>query len=289
MTPSTPAFQFKTASTAFPIVPMSFQTVQILGVPVHSTTLEHAADFVVRSALSDQGGWVITPNLDILRRTTKDASFRRLYDQTTLRLADGMPLVWASKLRRTPLPERVAGSDLIFLLVAKAAAQGASIFLLGGNPGAAEKSAELLLAKHPALRIAGIACPAPGFEKDLAAMSALKSQVFAARPHIVLVALGSPKQELLIEMLRKDLPAAWFLGIGITFSFVAGEVQRAPVWMRRVGLEWSHRLLQEPRRLARRYLIDGVPFALHLFVISAIEGVRGAGSSTIAATPRVHQ
>ena len=268
---------------------MSFQTVQILSVPVHSTTLEHAADHVVRSALSQHGGWVITPNLDILRRTTKDASFRRLYDQTTLRLADGMPLVWASKLRRTPLPERVAGSDLIFLLVAKAAELGASIFLLGGNPGAAEKSAELLLAKHPALRIAGIACPPQGFEKDPAAMSALKSQVIAAGPHIVLVALGSPKQELLIEMLRQDLPAAWFLGIGITFSFVAGEVQRAPVWMRRIGLEWSHRLLQEPRRLARRYLIDGVPFAFQLFFVSAVEGARGDGKRTTERVPSVPQ
>lgn len=268
---------------------MSFETVQILRVPVHSATLERAADHVVRSALSGQGGWVITPNLDILRRTTKDPAFRRLYDQTTLRLADGMPLVWASKLRRTPLPERVAGSDLIFLLVAKAAEQGASVFLLGGNPGAAEKSAELLLAKHPALRIAGIACPPPGFEKDPDAMSALKSQVLAAQPHIVLVALGSPKQELLIEMLRRDLPAAWFLGIGITFSFVAGEVQRAPVWMRRVGLEWSHRLIQEPRRLARRYLIDGVPFAFQLFAISALEGVRGVGHRTVATSSGANQ
>jgi N-acetylglucosaminyldiphosphoundecaprenol N-acetyl-beta-D-mannosaminyltransferase len=257
-------------------------TIPILGIPVHSTTLEQAAEHVVRSSVGGTGGWVITPNLDILRRTARDPSFRELYDQSTLRLADGMPLVWASRLRRTPLPERVAGSDLIFRLVAKAAEQGASIFLLGGNPGAAEKTAEILTAKHPALKIAGIACPEFGFEKDPAKLDALTQSLIAARPNIVLVALGSPKQEHLILHLRTKLPAAWFLGIGITFSFVAGEVQRAPVWMRRVGLEWSHRLLQEPRRLAKRYLIDGLPFAAYLFAKSALEGLRKADGPAAA-------
>lgn len=253
---------------------MSLPTIPILGVPVHSTTLEQAAEHVVRSAVIGTGGWVITPNLDILRRTARDPSFRSLYDQSTLRLADGMPLVWASRLRRTPLPERVAGSDLIFRLVAKAAEQGASIFLLGGNPGAAEKTAEILVAKHAALKIAGIACPEFGFENDPVQLEALTQSLIAARPNIVLVALGSPKQEHLILHLRAKMPAAWFLGIGITFSFVAGEVRRAPLWMRRVGLEWSHRLVQEPRRLAKRYLVDGLPFAAYLFAKSALEGLR---------------
>lgn len=256
--------------------------VTLLGVPVDAVTLDQAAEHVVRSAKSGTGGWVITPNLDILRRTVRDAEFRRLYDLATLRLADGMPLVWASKLKGTPLPERAAGSDLIFALASKAAQDGASIFLLGGNPGAAEKCAAVLVEKHPALQIAGIECPSPGFENDAAQMERLIARVGQSSPDIVFVALGSPKQEKLIKVLRAELPRAWFLGIGITFSFVAGEVKRAPMWMRRCGLEWMHRMLQEPRRLVKRYLIDGLPFAARLFIVSAIQGLRGGtGPQTV--------
>ena len=248
--------------------------VQVLGVPLDALTIAQAADQIVRSARAGTGGWVVTPNLDILRRATKDAEFRRLYDATTLRLADGMPLVWASRLKRTPLPERAAGSDLIFALAARAASEGVSIFLLGGNPGAAEKTAIELSRRHPGIQIAGVECPPPGFDSNEQSVRALIERVSAANPGIVLVALGCPKQEKLIEAMRTHMPRAWFLGIGITFSFVAGEVRRAPMWMRRVGLEWSHRLLQEPRRLGKRYLVDGVPFALWLMAISACEGLR---------------
>lgn len=249
--------------------------VLLLGVPVDPVTLDQAAEHVVQSAKRGVGGWVITPNLDILRRTVRDAEFRRMYDQATLRLADGMPLVWASRLKGTPLPERVAGSDLIFALAAKAAQLEASIFLLGGNPGAAEQTAAVLRGQHPGIKIAGIACPPLGFEHDTVEMTRLIAQLRAGEPQLVLVALGSPKQERLIELLRTELPRAWFLGIGITFSFVAGEVKRAPMWMRRTGLEWTHRLVQEPRRLVRRYLVDGLPFALKLFLVSASQGLSG--------------
>jgi len=252
-----------------------YQTIKLLGVPVDALTLDQAAQRIVREAASGRGGWVVTPNLDILRRATRDAKFRTLYDATTMRLADGMPLVWASRLQRTPLPQRAAGSDLIFKLAEHAAAGGVTVFLLGGNPGTAEKSVDELKRRFPALRIAGVACPPPGFEKDGAAYESLIQRVADTRPGIVLVALGCPKQEQVIQQLRPRLPEAWFVGVGITFSFVAGEVSRAPVWMRRVGLEWFHRMMQEPGRLARRYLIDGIPFALWLFARSAIEGISG--------------
>ena len=111
------------------------ESIELLGVKVHRVTLADAADLIVRAAAEGVGGWAVTPNLDILRRVVRDTSFRGMYDQTTLRLADGMPLVWASKLRRTPLPERAAGSDLIFALAERAAALGVPIYLIGGNPG----------------------------------------------------------------------------------------------------------------------------------------------------------
>ncbi|MBS0197389.1 MAG: WecB/TagA/CpsF family glycosyltransferase [Planctomycetes bacterium] len=254
------------------------QSVELLGVPIHSLTLEGAAEHIVHAAKAGAGGWVVTPNLDILRRAFNDPGFRRMYDATTLRLADGMPLVWASRLKRTPLPERAAGSDLIFELADHAAKAGVSMYLIGGNPGTADKTSARLRELYPSLKIAGIECPEVGFERDEAHVQSMVARVGATEAGIVLVALGCPKQEALIERMRPQLPRTWFVGVGITFSFVAGEVHRAPVWMRRTGIEWMHRLVQEPRRLARRYLIDGLPFAVRLLATSALQGLaRPAG------------
>jgi N-acetylglucosaminyldiphosphoundecaprenol N-acetyl-beta-D-mannosaminyltransferase len=253
--------------------------VNLLGVQVDAVTLKQAVEHIVRSVRLGQGGWVITPNLDILRRLVVDQKFAELVAGTTLRLADGMPLVWAGKLQGTPLPERVAGSDLIWNLTQAAAQSGASIYLLGGNPGAAEAAGAKFAELYPGVRIVGAECPPVGFEKDAAYMAALRDRLRAAQPSIVFVALGCPKQELVASLLRPDLPEAWFLGVGISFSFVSGEVKRAPSWMRKVGLEWFHRMLQEPGRLFRRYMIDGVPFALRLFAVSWWRGRFGKPAS----------
>jgi N-acetylglucosaminyldiphosphoundecaprenol N-acetyl-beta-D-mannosaminyltransferase len=189
-------------------------------------------------------------------------------------VADGMPLIWASRLRGTPLPERVAGSNLIWSLTAGAARSGASIFLLGGNPGAAEACAERMRTEFPEVRIAGCMAPPHGFEKDDRAIDEIVATLRAAAPEIVYLALGFPKQEELALQLAPHLPTTWFVGVGISFSFVSGEVQRAPRWMQAAGLEWIHRLAQEPRRLFRRYVVDGLPFAARMFM-HALRSRRG--------------
>ncbi|MFZ4428859.1 MAG: WecB/TagA/CpsF family glycosyltransferase [Phycisphaerales bacterium] len=250
--------------------------VELMGVPVDAITLDGAAELVAARAAGGEGGWVVTPNLDILRRAVVDPEFRRLYDQTTLRLADGMPLVWAASLRGTPLPGRAAGSDLIFALAAHAARRGVPLHLVGGNPGTADKTAARLRELHPSLRVGGIECPPVGFERNEALVRSMIERLGTAGPGIVLVALGCPKQERLIEIMRPHMPGSWFIGIGITFSFVADEVRRAPRWMQSCGLEWVHRLVQEPRRLAKRYLVDGLPFAARLLGRSWLEGRRRA-------------
>lgn len=249
-------------------------TITLLSAPIHRVTAKDAIEHIVSSARTGVGGWVVTPNLDILRRLVTDPSFAQLCKGATLRLPDGMPLVWASRLQKTPLPERVTGSDLIWSLTAAAANNNLSIFLLGGNPGAATDAAAVLTAKHPSLRIAGTLCPDFGFEKDQAKVRAIIERVAATNPDIVYVALGSPKQEELIKVLRPALPRTWFLGIGISFSFVSGEVARAPRWMQRVGLEWFHRLLGDPKRLFARYIIHGLPFAARLWLTSWFRGLR---------------
>jgi N-acetylglucosaminyldiphosphoundecaprenol N-acetyl-beta-D-mannosaminyltransferase len=164
---------------------------------------------------------------------------------------------------------------LITSLSGAAAARGRSVYLLGGLPGAAQAAAAKLHAQFPSLNVAGHHCPPLGFENDPAQMELIISKLAAAQPDIVYVALGSPKQERLIAMLRLVLPQAWWLGVGMSFSFLAGDVCRAPAWMRKSGLEWVHRLAQEPRRLFKRYIVFGIPFALKLLGESALRGIGG--------------
>jgi N-acetylglucosaminyldiphosphoundecaprenol N-acetyl-beta-D-mannosaminyltransferase len=215
-----------------------------------------------------RGGTVYTMNLDHLRRFVWDPLRASNYNAASIVTADGTPLIWASRLLGTPLPERVTGSSLIWTLTAAAAANDKSIYLLGGAPGTAKKAARVLKQRYPKLKIAGISDETFEVRANEPTYRALRRKLVCAKPDIVYVALGSPKQEDLIERLRPTLPQAWWLGVGIAFSFVAGEISRAPLWMQRSGLEWVHRLVQEPRRLAKRYLIQGLPFAAVLLAHS---------------------
>jgi N-acetylglucosaminyldiphosphoundecaprenol N-acetyl-beta-D-mannosaminyltransferase len=240
-----------------------------MGMPIDPVTEPQAVAHVIGSLAAGRGGWVITPNLDQLRLYRQDRRLRSMYDRADLVLADGMPLLWASRVQGTPLPARVAGSEIIFALTEAAARAGRSIFLLGGNEGTAADAAGRLAADYPGLRVAGTCCPPFGFQKSPAEMKRIERELAAARPDIVYVGLGFPKQERLIEAVRHAAPNAWFLGIGVTFSFVSGEIVRAPVWMRRVGLEWVHRMCQEPERLLERYLLRDMPYAVGLFASAA--------------------
>src|SRR4051812_10441971 len=237
-----------------------------MGVTLHACTGRQLLDRMFAALDWGLGGWVVTANLDILRQIVRDPEVRELAGEASLVVADGMPLVWASRLARTRPLERVAGSSLIDPLCEMSVRARRSVFFLGGSPGTAEAAARVMTARHPGLRIAGTYCPPYGFEGDDGELAAIRAQLLAARPDIVLVGLGCPKQERLIRLLRADLPRSWFLGVGVSFSFIAGEVRRAPLPLQNLGLEWLHRVAQEPRRLSRRYLVDGLPFAGRLGV-----------------------
>ncbi len=258
--------------------PAERERVGIHGVGFDRVTMAQAVDRVLSAMALGEGGWVVTPNLEILRRASKDAAWRDKINAADLVVADGMPIIWASRLGGCALPERVAGSSMIEPLAKSAGEKGARVFLLGGNPGVAERAAGLLEQRCPGLVIAGTECPPMGFEADDRYMAGLEEKVVNANSDLVYVALGSPKQELLIHRLRHAAPKAWWLGIGISLSFLTGEVQRAPLWMQRLGLEWLHRLVQEPRRLAKRYLVNGLPFAVVLLLSGLLRRVRGGGS-----------
>jgi N-acetylglucosaminyldiphosphoundecaprenol N-acetyl-beta-D-mannosaminyltransferase len=223
---------------------------------VHPLTLEQALDRVLALAAARKAAYVVTPNADHVVRAETDAAFAKICEEADLVLADGMPLVWASRWLGARLPERVAGSDLMPGLCARAAATGARVFLLGGLAGEAELAAARLTAKFPGLQVAGTYFPPFGFDRDEAECRRIVAAINDARADLVFVGVGSPKQEAWIARWRSELACGVLLGIGTTIAFEAGTMPRAPRWMQHVGAEWLFRLAREPRRLARRYAHD---------------------------------
>jgi N-acetylglucosaminyldiphosphoundecaprenol N-acetyl-beta-D-mannosaminyltransferase len=244
--------------------------VVLKGIKFDSVVEADVVAHVLAELTDGRGGRIITPNVDILRRTTRDAEARHHVGSATVVVADGAPLIWASRLAGQPLPARVPGSDLIWSLSAALGRTGRSIYLLGGEPGTAEKAASVLTDRFPTLVVSGFDSPPFGFDADPAALDDVCTRATAAKPDLVFVGLGFPMQERLIRRLQTTLPSAWFLGCGAAIGFVAGVRRRAPGWMQRTGLEWLHRLISEPRRLVRRYLLHDVPFALQLLTTSAL-------------------
>jgi N-acetylglucosaminyldiphosphoundecaprenol N-acetyl-beta-D-mannosaminyltransferase len=255
--------------------------VRIMGAPVNCLSEADVVRTITQAACTRSGNWTITANLDHLRRYRREPLARTLIDTADLVVADGTPLLWASRLAGTRLPERVAGSNMIWSLAQAASEQQLSVFLLGGAPGVAERAASVLRERYSGLRVAGTLCPSPGFEHDEDELAAIVETVAAAAPQLVFVALGFPKQDVLIGRLQRLLPCAAFVGVGISLSFVSGELRRAPHWMRRAGLEWLYRLGQEPRRLMRRYLSQGLPFAGWLMVAAVVHRLSRAGEGSL--------
>lgn len=244
--------------------------VELAGIRFDPLT-EDAVVAGIRAALAGgRGGTVVTPNVDILRQALRDPLARGHVESASYVVADGAPLVWASRLRGTALPERVAGSSLIWSLSAALARDGRSVYLLGGPPGTADAAGRALADRYPGLRVAGTHCPPYGFLDEPGTLAAVRAEVRRAEPDVVFVGLGFPRQERLIALLAADLPGAWFVGCGAAIGFAAGDHRRAPRWMRRAGLEWAHRLCAEPRRLARRYLLHDLPFAAGLLTRAAL-------------------
>jgi len=204
--------------------------------------------------------YVVTPNVDHVVMFDRDARLRAAYGGAGLVVVDGTPLVWASRLLRRRLPERVAGSDLVPALLASAAGRELRVYLLGAAPGVADRAADRIEAGYPGVSVVGTCSPPIGFEHEDAQNEAILASIAEAQPDVLLVGLGAPKQELWVSAHREAIRAPVALCIGATIDFLAGEKRRAPVWMRKTGLEWTYRVLCEPRRLWRRYAHDARVF-----------------------------
>jgi N-acetylglucosaminyldiphosphoundecaprenol N-acetyl-beta-D-mannosaminyltransferase len=201
--------------------------------------------------------FVVTPNVDHTVLVQTNAELRAAYRDAGLVLADGWPVVAASRLLRRPLPERVAGSDLTPALFAAAQHQRPlRVYLLGAAPGVGERAAKNIRQRWPAVEVVGVYSPPLGFERDEQENRAILDRIRAAAPDVLIVGLGAPKQELWVHRHQHELAARAALCVGATIDFLAGEKRRAPKVLQRIGLEWLHRMLSEPRRLVRRYARD---------------------------------
>jgi N-acetylglucosaminyldiphosphoundecaprenol N-acetyl-beta-D-mannosaminyltransferase len=259
---------------------MQSTRIPLFGVQIDPLRMPEAIDRVMSWIHCDEPPvhrYVVTPNADHTVMLQNNPEFRSAYEHAGLVLADGMPVVLASRILRRPLPERVTGADLVPALFDAARTQAPvqflggqkspdsdhrplNVYLLGAGPGVAERAAANIHARWPHVRVVGTYSPPFGFEKDESETAAILRRIDAARPDVLVVGLGAPKQELWVAKHRERIAAKVSLCVGATIDFLAGEVRRAPRWMQRSGLEWLYRLLCEPRRLFKRYAKDACVF-----------------------------
>ena len=225
------------------------------GVRIDPVDLETAVTRIEAAIGDRQPIQIATVNLDFLVRAQGSAELREVLDRSDLNIADGMPVVWLSRLAGRRLPGRTAGSDLVPLALSRLAARKARVFLLGGEGAVAIDAGRRLEEAYPGLVVAGH-CEPPRASIDRMPNRSIVRLIQHARPDVLLVALGNPKQELWIARHREALGVSVAIGVGCTLDILAGRVRRAPAWMQRLGLEWLFRLGQEPRRLFRRYVVD---------------------------------
>lgn len=249
---------------------MNEDRIRLFGMTIDRLRLDEAVGRVLGWSIGEEAPaecrYVVTPNVDHAVMFQHDGRLRAAYDEAAMVVADGAPLIAASRLLGKALPERVAGSDLAPGLIAaadRAAAEGGRplrLFLLGAGPGVADRAAERIAERWPNVETVGTNCPPLGFEKSDEECDRILAAISAARPDVVLVGLGAPKQELWVHRFHRRIDARVALCVGATIDFLAGEKRRSPRWMQRFGLEWVHRLMSEPRRLAGRYARDAWVF-----------------------------
>jgi len=200
--------------------------------------------------------YITTVNVAILMMMRKDARLKSFISQSDLTVADGQPIIWLSKLLRRPLPERVTGIDLCSDIAAQVALKGKSIYLLGGSDDVLKLTEKKLLAVNPELTIAGrhngyFKAPESG---------AIVKDINQSKADILFVGMGVPRQEYFLQDNLSQLNVKLAIALGGSFDVISGAKQRAPIWMQKSGLEWLFRLIQEPRRLAKRYVMTNTQF-----------------------------
>jgi N-acetylglucosaminyldiphosphoundecaprenol N-acetyl-beta-D-mannosaminyltransferase len=238
----------------------------VLGkVPIDPITMDYAAVLMVE-ALLHRGELppltVAGSNAHLVTMAERDSRFAEALQDADVVVPDGISVVFASRLLGMPMPERVTGGDLMERMCAEAAHYGFRVFFLGGLPDAAVRAAHNLRQRYPGLNICGTYAPAAGFESNAQELVRIRQEIVNAAPDLLCVAFGAPKQEIWIQENRRQLNVGAIMAVGAALDTQGGLRRRAPRWSQRVALEWLYRLLMEPHRLWRRYLIGNTRFIL---------------------------
>lgn len=228
----------------------------IFGVRIVNTTMDEAVDWIIDRARGGEVSPVAFVNPDCLNIAWRDAAYRVALAAASRVLPDGIGVHLACRILDTPLLANVNGTDLFPLLCEKAAAEGVPVFLLGARPGVAEAAAKKMAGRFPGLLVAGVRDGYFSHEEE----AGLLEEINRSGARVLLVAMGAPRQELWLHERRDRLSPPVRMGVGGLFDFYSGRVRRAPQWMRDVGLEWVYRLMQEPGRMWRRYVVGNPLF-----------------------------
>lgn len=259
--------------------------IKFMNTELDNLTMDEAMEEIDRLIQRDLPAYVVTPNVDHIVRLEQGGTFAEAYKNANLILTDGKPLLWIAKWYGTPIKEKISGSDLFPRLCEMAAQKGYSMFFLGAAEGVAAKAADNLMKKYPGLSVVGTYSPPYGFEEIPDELKKIEQMITSAHPHILIAALGSPKQERFLFQNRERLNVPVSLGLGAVLDFAAGNVKRAPKWMSEHGLEWLFRLIQEPKRLAKRYLVDDRKILGLAIKYKKVEEDRNGAGNRIAGKP----
>ena len=230
--------------------------IKFMNTDIDNLTMAETLNEIEKLIQKKNCSYVVTPNVDHIVRLEKDEELQKVYKNASLILTDGKPLIWISKWYKTPIKEKISGSDLFPRVCQLAANKNYTMYLLGAAEGVADTAARNLMKKYPGLNIVGTYSPPFGFEKNEQEMNKIKTQIQDVHPDILIVVLGCPKQEKFMYYHCKELGVPISFGLGASIDFEAGNIKRAPKWMSNHGLEWLYRFSKEPKRLFKRYFVD---------------------------------
>ena len=243
-----------------------FKRIDILGCPFDAVSFDEAVDCIREHVLKGHRLQVVPGNIDFVMKARRDPVFRDQLWRADLIIADGVPVVWAASLLGTPLKGRVSGTDIVVSCAQVSEDTGCPVAMIGGMPGVAKRAADKMRETYPGANIFDIVTPFPIGDSE---NEILVQEIRKVNAQIVLVALGAPRQERWIQSNLEACGAAVGIGIGSAFDIIAGDQPRAPRWMKDNGLEWFHRLLLDPKRLGKRYLLEDSPFIFY-FALSLL-------------------
>jgi N-acetylglucosaminyldiphosphoundecaprenol N-acetyl-beta-D-mannosaminyltransferase len=249
--------------------------VNILGCPFDAISFGETVQCIKRTILEGRQIQIVPGSVDFVMKAKRDATFKRELWRADLVVADGVPIVWAATLLGEPLCGRVSGTELVWRCAEISAELGCAVALIGAKPGVAPRAAQKMSERYPHAKLHAIPTPSPLGPEDNAE---LIETIKAMEAKIVLAALGAPRQERWVQSYLSACTASVGIGVGSAFDIICGDMPRAPRWMQDHGLEWLQRLLLEPRRLGRRYLIEDSPFIFHLACALVRQKARGSTS-----------